>query len=78
MADMLDGFRDIYEDFYGMTDGKERKKAINDRIRAAEEKGGSSSAAGMAPVVETEVVVEEQVEETPAEIPAEESENSEI
>lgn len=55
MADMLDGFRDIYEDFYGMTDGKERKKAINDRIKAAEEKGGQSSAAGVAPAVETEV-----------------------
>lgn len=55
MADMLDGFRNIYEDFYGMTDEKERKKAINDRIRAAEEKSRSSSAAGIAPAVETEV-----------------------
>ena len=45
MADMLDGFRNIYEDFYGMTDEKERKKAINDRIRAAEEKSRPSSAA---------------------------------
>ncbi len=55
MADMLDGFRNIYEDFYGMTDEKERKKAINDRIRAAEEKSRPSSAAGIAPAVETEV-----------------------
>ena len=55
MADMLDGFRDIYEDFYGMTDGKERKKAINDRIAAAENRGRAPSAASAAPVVETEV-----------------------
>ena len=55
MADMLNGIRDIYEDFYGMTDDKERKKAVNDRIIAAENKGRPSSAAGMAPAVETEV-----------------------
>ena len=51
MADMLDGFRDIYEDFYGMTDEKERKKAINDRIKAAEGKSRSSSAGAIAPAL---------------------------
>ena len=63
MADMLDGFRDIYEDLYGMTDKKERKKAIDDRIRAAEGKGGMSSSASMAPAVVTEVETVVETEE---------------
>lgn len=55
MADMLDGFRDIYEDFYGTTDEKERKKAVKEKIKAAEAGGRASGTNSSAARIETEV-----------------------
>ena len=71
MADILNGFRDIYDDFYGTTEDGERKREINRRIKAAEEKTRGSSAGSIAPaaqtiapVVETEVETVVEAEET--------------
>ena len=55
MADMLNGFRDIYDDFYGTADEAERKKEINRRIKAAEDRSRAASSSAAAPLVETEV-----------------------
>ncbi len=62
MADMLNGFRNIYDDFYGTADEAERKKEINRRIQAAEEKSRGSSAGAAAPAQNRGPAVETEVE----------------
>ena len=77
MADMLDGIRDIYEDFYGTTDEKERKKAVKERIKAAE--GRTSGAGSSAARIETEVetVVESEEKMKPVAVAASKGEEPE-
>ncbi len=64
MADMLDGIRDIYEDFYGTTDEKERKKAVRERIKAAEAGSRSYGEKSSSAQIETEVETVVENEET--------------
>ena len=65
MADMLDGFRDMYKDFYGpsddsMTSKQRREQKVREKVNQL---SGGSAAAGIS--VETEVETEEEEAKKP-------------